>query len=149
MNRASSASAIAGFSAKDLSHHLFQLSALCDTVPVAPVGADNVIVFAKSGTDTSRNRLLAKIGMEVADNQPLPIKLYTLGLEIPNGVNRTIKLFKKLLRIHHCLSLSISNLWRRQTTVLQIRKSDTYLLYKTNLPSRESFLYRRMLRPQP
>ena len=88
--------AISGFPAQDLGDHFLQLPSPGDAVAVSSMRADDIVVRPQGCTNSGRYCLFTEIGMEITDNQTLPIKLDALGLKNSNGVNRTIKSFKKL-----------------------------------------------------
>ena len=61
---------VAVAAAKQLGHHAFQVGSFGDSVAMPTVCADDLVVPAQSGTDSHRDRFLAKIGVHNTGNIP-------------------------------------------------------------------------------
>src|SRR4051794_18666500 len=75
MHGSATAAAVPGLLPEELRHHPLRVVALRDRVPVAAMGAHDVVVGADRGDGADRDRLLTEIRMEIAADIAEPVLL--------------------------------------------------------------------------
>ena len=98
VHRAAIALAVAGLLLEQLRDHALHVGAEGDAVAVAAVRGGEIVALLQRRADAGGDAFLAEIGMEIAADQTLPVKLDALGLEDPDRVGRPEKFLQQLAR---------------------------------------------------